>query len=306
MTTPVLPRITLRNGAHVVEVIDPRPDPMTLGARYVHGGYIYAWSVAGRTLTSGPGSSWSSFGGCGLPETFELPLMRDAAAENGTYMRIGAGQLRKHGATGEESDAVEPLTATVDWTIVSQSDTHITMRTRDMAEGPGWLVAYTLERTVRVHEDGVESTTTLGLESPPFAQHPISWFAHPFFAQTALGASAITIPDATIINRTRRPMSRFGFAPGNLIKGEVDDWRFSGPGSNRATIGGLWGTTPTLRVALDPALGGGQVSLQLDRPLDHLVVWAGETVFSPEPKLCRLWLDGEVASWSLRYRFAPA
>ena len=190
------------------------------------------------------------------------------------------------------------LTATVDWTITSHSESQLTMTGGDGVESMQWGFSYQLERTVTVLADGIESRTTLRLACPRFAQHPISWFAHPFFAHSALDATSVTLPGAELVTNTR-------LGAGNstsLSRDAAGQWRFA-PGNARATFGGLWGATPELLVHLDPALGGGQVGVRVDRPLDHVVVWANELVFSPEPKLCRLWLDGERASWTIRYRF---
>lgn len=305
MSSPVLPIFHLRRGQHHVEVFDPRPDPRTLGARYVHGGYIASWSVDGRCLTSGPTRFWNDFGGRGLPETFELPLAWAVVKEHETFLRIGAGQLRKNGYNGDDQSTRAALTATVDWTVVSHDADHITMRTIDGTEIGNSAIRYELVRTVRIHDDGVESITTLTLRCPRLFHHPIGWFAHPFFAQTTLDATAATIPGAAIVTGSgQNPFWKQGGE--GLTQGPDGRWRFAPQGYGRSTLGNLWGTTPTLTVDLDPALGGGQVAIAIDRPLDHVVVWAAGHVFSTEPKLSRLWLDGETASWAVRYRFTSS
>ena len=305
MSSPVLPLFHLRRGQHHVEVFDPRPDPRTLGARYVHGGYIASWSVGERCLTSGPTRYWNEFGGRGLPETFEIPLAWAVAKEHENFLRIGAGQLRKNGYNGDDQSARAALTATVDWAVVSHDDEHITMRTMDGTEIGQAVIRYELERTVRILDDGVESITKLTLRCPRLLHHPIGWFAHPFFAQSTLDATAATIPDAEIVTSTpQNPMWKPGTV--SLTRQADGRWRFGTGGYNRSTLANLWGTTPTITVDLDPALGGGQVAIAVNRPLDHLVVWGAGHVFSPEPKLSRLWLDGETASWAVRYRFTSS
>ena len=300
MSSPVLPIFHLRRGQHHVEVFDPRPDPRTLGARYVHGGYIAAWSVGGRCLTCGPTPYWHAFGGRGLPETFEIPLAWAVVKEHESFLRIGAGQMRKNGSNGDDGATRAPLTATVDWAVISHDENHVTMRSNDGTDHGNGAIRYELERTVRLHDDGLESITTMTLRCPRLAHHPIGWFAHPFFAQTSLSATAATIPGAKIVTGTaQNPPAEC------LSHGSDGRWRFAPSGFSRSTLGNLWGTTPTITVDLDPALGGGQVSINVDRPLDHLVVWGAGHVFSPEPKLSRLWLDGETASWAIRYRFTP-
>ncbi len=303
MSSPVLPIFHLRRGAQHVEVFDPRADPRTLGARYVHGGYIAAWSVAGRCLTTGPSPYWNGYQGRGLPETFELPLGWALVKENDTFLRIGAGQLRKRGLNADDASTTAALTATVDWTLVSHDDGHVTMRTLDGLETSDFNVSYRLERTVRLHDDGVESITTFTLRGGRLAQHPISWFAHPFFAQTGRSATAVAMPGAELITPTGH-WPRFHSDVGSLQQQADGRWRFAQEGISRSVLG-LWGSTTAVDIDLDPALGGGRVAMTLNRPLDHLVVWAGHHVFSPEPKLCRLWLDGETASWAVRYRFTP-
>lgn len=304
LSSPNLPCITLRHGAQRVDILDPRADARTLGARYVHGAYISAWRVGDRCLTTGPTRHWAPFGGRGLPETFELPLAWAMAGEHESFMRIGAGQLRRRGLNASEDWTRAALTATVDWTVTGQSESHITMTSGDGVETADLHISYEIERTVRVLADGLESRTTLALRCPRLRQHPISWFAHPFFAQSVLGATALEVPGAPEPVHNTRPANGFAPGPTGLARDHEGRWRF-GDGVSRGVLGGLWGTSPELLVHLDPAFGGGRVGISVDRPLDHLVVWASDHVFSPEPKFCRLWLDGERASWGVRYRFLP-
>ena len=197
------------------------------------------------------------------------------------------------------------MEATVDWEIREQSDEQLVMSTRDGLESLQWMANYELERLVRVHDDGVESRTTLTLRCGRFGQHSIVWFAHPFLRQTAIGATALTATGTELVAGSGKSMWRMDSATGSLARSDDGRWRF-GEGFSRSVLGGMWGSTADLLVDLDPALGGGLVAIAVDRPLDHVVVWGAPHVFSPEPKLCRLWTDGETASWSIRYRFAPA
>lgn len=303
-STTTLPRIHLRRGDHAVEVLDPRSDARALGTRYGHGGYIHSWRVGERRLTAGPTRHWDDFNGCGLPETFELPVAWAHAKEHEPFLRLGAGQMRKNGPVGDDRWLRAALTAVLEWEIIERSDDRVVMRSDDALESDHWKVGYDIVREVRVHDDGVESRTTLTLRCAAMMQHPVSWFAHPFFRQTAVGATSLDAP-GTLIQRTPMPPRRGpNFGPSALARGEDGRWRF-GEGYPRAVLGDLWGLSPELQVHLDPALGGGRVGITVDRPLDHLVVWANELVFSPETKLCRLWQDGETASWSIRYRFTP-
>src|SRR5687767_10422095 len=73
-TGPDLPLILLRRGPWVVEIADPRPNPLALGARYVHGCYIHGILCDGRRLTSRADVPWNAYDGEGAPEVFEHDL----------------------------------------------------------------------------------------------------------------------------------------------------------------------------------------------------------------------------------------
>jgi hypothetical protein len=211
------------------------------------------------------------------------------------YGRIGAGRLLKGKDPTEMQAVTGSLTVLLDWEVEATADEAV-FRTRDTLKP--WKIGYELERRVRLVDDGVISTTSLALRSVWPALQPISWFAHPFFRQGRLDGTAIELPvGATLLPE----LDRFGRVqkPG-AERGADGRWRMAAS-DVRATIGGLWGATDAGVVHLD---GGGRVRLELDRPLDHVVLYGNTGIFSPEPKWGRTWPHGESATWTLRYRFA--
>ena len=73
-----------------------------------------------------------------------------------------------------------------------------------------------------------------------------------------------------------------------------------------SNVVGLRGRDVETVCRLDDALGGGAVSVTMDRPTDHLVMYASPMVASVEPQLARSWKNGEEASWEVRYRWLPS
>lgn len=291
MSNPALPVITLSRGAWRAEVYDPRADPMSLGARYVHGGYVRALWRGDRCLTGRVGAPWDRFDGEGMPETFETSLGWGATPLNEDYLRIGAGRLRRTSNNQREVVAHQPLVGTLDWEITERSADAITMRTSDdLLLENGKPYGYTLTRRIALTDDGLDSTTTLTLRAESWLMHPITWFAHPFFAQEGIDATAISYPGEPSVS-------------GPMARGADGSWRMSGLPQGRSVATGLWGERGALVAHLDAKAGGGRLSIQLDRPLDHAVVFATGRVFSIEPKLARAWVHGESASWTLSYRW---
>ncbi len=259
--------LTLRQGAHRVEVFDPRPDPLALGARYVHGGYVAAWWHGERCLTTRPKPEWDPYAGQGLPEVFEYPLGRDAAKIGEEFLRIGAGRLRKD--TGHWPQAGGIPSTPVTWELTEQTGNALTMRCRDNLGEFG----YELTRTVALHDDGLESRTALQVECP--WSHPIYWFAHPFFAHRDGTQTKLHLPgDAQASYRL------------------TEDGGFG-------AVTGVWGSSAPLLLDLD---GGGRLQIEVSHPLDKLIVYATRQAFSVEPYLARAWHNGESATWSIRYR----
>ena len=284
-TGPDLPLILLRQGPWTIEIADPRPAPLELGARYVHGGYIHGILRDGRRLTGRAKPQWNPIDGEGAPEVFELDLAFAYAEEGDSYLRIGAGRVLRDGGPRRFAPRLD---LGLTWEVVEQGQAHLVMRTRDAIWRRGHEFAYELTRTVRLRDDGLDSITTLALRTP--WNHPLSWFPHAFWAQTALDATGYTLPDAAI-------------ATGSAVKDPDGFWRLrtrSGIGGS-AVVTGLWGHCGAIDCRLDPALGGGTVRMAIDRPWDHLVLWASPSATSAEPQLARMWPRQDTASWTMSY-----
>lgn len=301
MSKPNIPCLTLSRGRHVVEIYDPRPHPERLGARFVQGGWVAAWLVDGRTITGRCSTDWLSFDGIGLPETFETGLAWHLVEPGRDFMRIGAGRLGKTRDPNEIHAIAEP-TVLLEWEVEHSADRAV-FRTSDMLKQP--RIGYQLEREIRLEDDGVVSTTTLVLDStwPPL--QPISWFAHPFFAQDRHDGTSVELPAGVVLlpepGRQERSGRRSGIQPAGAACGADGRWRMQAA-DIRATFGGVWGTAAAITVHLQD---GGRVRMDLDRPLDHLALYASDGAFSVEPKWGRTWPHAERASWTLRYRFQP-
>lgn len=285
-TGPDLPMILLRRGPWTIEVADPRPDPYALGARYVHGGYIHAIVRDGRRLTGRAGAAWNAFDGEGAPEVFELDLAATHAEDGDTYLRIGAGRLVKNGAPRRPRFGPDVPVA---WEVLEQGEAHLVMRTRDAIWRRDVEFAYELTRTLRLRDDGLDSTTTLALRTP--WNHPVSWFPHAFWAHTAPDATAYVLPAAATVPQ------------GGAELGADGCWRVRGRPQfgGVSVVTGLWGHQGAIECRLDPALGGGAMRLAVDRPWDHVVLWASRCASSAEPQLVRLWPRNDTASWTLSY-----
>jgi hypothetical protein len=301
---PALPLIDLRHGLWRARVFDPRPDPLALGARYVHGGYVAELWRGERCLTAAPTMAWDRFHGRGMPETFEFSLGQAQVRDGEEYLRIGAGRLRRGPSDLRETAVRQPLCGTVRWEISAQGDDHVSMRCCDRTESMDWIFGYELERELRLSESGLSSTTRLSLQLGQLGQCPLLWFPHPFFAHGRTSATAFSLPEGTKrIDRVLPPWMRAG--PVNECeRGEDGRWRFTAAnGDGRRTFGGIWGSRDPIIVHLDPTLGGGAMAMTCNRPLDHLVIWANDRTASPEPKLARALLDRETAEWTLDYRW---
>ena len=298
---PLLPTFTLVCGRQRVVVADPRPDPLALGARYCHGGYVLEWWHGDRLLTGGPQPHWDRFDGRGLPETFELALGWAQAREGDEVLRIGTGRLRKTDRDVREISCRAPLCGTVTWEVVEHGADRVVMRCADGIDCQDFPLRYHLERTIVLSDDGLTSSTRLELLARPVGYALVTWFAHPFFAHSRLTASSLHLP-ASGTPTARPPGGPGGFFGPELIR-DAGRWRFEKDAIGaRTAIAGLWGGTHAGRIHLDPNCGSGVVSLDLDRPLDHVVIWGNDHVISLEPKLARTWLSSESAAWTLRYQ----
>lgn len=288
-TGPDLPMILLRRGAWTVEVADPRPDPFALGGRYVHGGYIHGILRGDRRLTGRARPEWNHFDGEGAPEVFEHDLAFAYAEPGDSYLRIGAGRVVRDGLPIRRVPRVDiPLA----WEVVEQGEAQVTMRTRDAIWRRGHEFAYELTRTVHLREDGLDSTTTLALRTP--WHHPVSWFPHAFWAHTAGDATSYVLPAGAATERGADcdPDGRWRLRHRHWVGGA-------------AIMTGLWGHVGSIDCHLDPALGGGAMRLALDRPWDHVVLWASPHASSAEPQLARIWPRADTAAWTVSYTWLP-
>jgi hypothetical protein len=161
------------------------------------------------------------------------------------------------------------------------------MRCRDAIRQGGSTFGYELTREIRLCEQGLDSVSTLRLSVP--WNHPVTWFAHPFFAQSGGEATGFVFAGEVVTN-------------GPLTRDSGGAYRLP-PQGGLGNVLGLWGDTRPILCRLDEALGGGVVSVQVDRPLDHAVIYASPLASSVEPQLARIWKDGEQASWTIRYRW---
>lgn len=287
MSGPDLPVFELQAGAWRAQVFDPRPDPLALGARYVHGGYVAALWHGDRQLTGRASPAWDPYVGQGLPDVFELPFARDSAKTGEPYLRIGAGRLIR----GVQEQVKGPPAAPIAWELLSHDANHVTQRCTDQIERNNTRYAYRLTRTIRLTPDGLDATTDLTLRLSWNA--PIFWFTHPFFAQTQGDATGFIPPAPATL--TGSPLTRDAAGALHLPAA-----------GGLANAVGLWGATGPVRCLLDPRLGGGVMDVAVNRPMDHLVLYASPLAASCEPQLARAWKDHENAQWTVSYRFQPA
>ena len=279
-----LPVFTLGAGAWRAEVFDPRPDPLALGPRYCHGSYVRALWRHDRLLTGRARPDWIPVDGEGLPEEFEVPFAFAGALDGEEFMRIGAGRQRRQGRGAADP---KKLSSPVAWELIEQDGRHVRMRSADRLQQDQTVHAYELVREVRLHADGLDSVTTLTLHTP--WSHPVEWFAHPFFRHSGADRTGFELPGNPQII-------------GPLTKGADNLWRLP-PRESLAAAVNLWGEAGPVVLHLDPELGGGRLSVQVDRPLDHLVLYCSDLVASPEGKIMRAWRDNETATWTIRYRW---
>lgn len=292
MSRPNLPYLTLARGRQEVDIFDPRPHPERLGSRFVQGGWVAAWRVAGRQITGCCAADWHPFDGVGLPETFETGLAWHLVEPGREFLRVGAGRLAKD-EDASERHAYAESTVLLEWTVEHNADRAV-FRCADALRL--LRIGYQLEREIRLEDDGVVSTTTLQIDSrwPPL--QPVSWFAHPFFAQDRHDGCAVELPANAVL--LPEPAGLRQILPPTAAQDADGRWRLLAPG-RRATLGGLWASQAACTVHLPE---GGRVRMELDRPLDHIAIYASASAFSVEPKWGRTWPHGDRATWTLRYR----
>jgi hypothetical protein len=298
VSRPNLPLITLNHGAWQAELIDPRPDPNLLGARFVHGGWVLRLLRNGRDICGKVDLGWHPYDGFGLPETFESGLAWHLTGDGEEFMRPGAGRIRRQGGEAGEEHADTRLSTVLTWQIESGPDWAV-FRTEDSIRLPQRnRITYQLERRISLQDDGLVSSTTFTLHANMQRYLPLAWYAHPFFAQKNVQGTGYELPAAARLMPAPKlfPGMR---SMGTAVRGEDGLWRPEPPGA-RAVFAGLWGCREPSRVHLD---GGGILEMSLDVPLDHIVLWAGEHGSSLETKIARTWVHGEQANWTVRYRW---
>jgi len=282
--SPEIATLTLQHGSWRAEVFDPRPDPLALGARYVHGCYVQQLWRGDRLLTTRPSRDWKPYNGEGLPEVFERPFTWDTALDGEEYLRIGAGKLRRKGNDwGPHGFQSAPLR----WTVIQHNARSLEMRCADTLQRGKQTFGYELTRALYLHDAGLDSLTSLRLHVP--WNQPLIWHTHPFFAQTDSGATGFTFPGQPQVS-------------GPLALRHDGFWHFT-DSEGVASVLNLWGERGPIICHLDPQLGGGRVGITLDRPLDHIVIYASPLAASPEPYLAHCFKDGEETSWTISYRW---
>lgn len=297
---PDLPLLTLNHGEWRAEILDPRADPYALGPRYVHGGYVAQWWKGDRQLTGAVRPAWSAFNGVGLPETFEASLGFADAEIGDEIVRVGAGRMRKTAPFDTTDQQIRGrLTAAAVWTVEEHTSERLVMAGQDYRDYGPDHISWRMLRTITLGAGTLASTTDLELSFPGREHVLVSWYAHPFLAQGAIDGTGLILPAQAVIP----PRSRRGQAiePGMVLTDGV--WRMRQVFGRRTVFTGIWSSREPFGLLLDPKLGGGRLSIALDRPLDHAVVFATEDCFSPEPKLARMWQDQERASWTISYRY---
>jgi len=281
---PDLPVFSLRYGAYEADILDPRADPQALGARFVHGGYVASVKREGLELTAQPHPAWSAYEGCGLPEVFEWPLGLSFARPGEELLRVGAGRCLCPEGPGIPGSHVA-LSSSLMWRLEEETEQTLQMSCSDEMSYGNQRIAYQLIRRVQLQEDGLDSRTELQLEVP--WNLPVAWFAHPYVPQPSGEATTFVFPQGASDPHRDVSLERFSFAAEGGLQNVV----------------GLWGANEAIRMELDELAGGGCLDLQLDRPLDHVVLFATRQAASPEPQLCRAWKNGERSAWTLRYRW---
>jgi hypothetical protein len=291
---PDIATLTLEHGPFRAVLFDPRPDPMALGARYIHGGYVAAWYHGERCLTSRCRTNWETYDGQGLPEVFETAFPAGLVPSSEPIMRIGAGQVLA-GEPGLQQ-AHQPLIAPVTWQVESQAANRIVMRCHDaLTTASGQNYAYQLVRTIELTEQGLLSHSQLRIQCPWAVT--LAWFPHPFFAHEDGTGTRYQLP-----------------AQSHALSGKFPALPIDAAGMVTAPVkGGLGVYTNVWRlpvtrfpIQLDARRGGGMVTLEVDYPVDKLVAFATQHAGSLEPYWARFWHNGESADWSVRYLWQEA
>ena len=299
MSRPNLPLITLRRGPWQAALFDPRPAPALLGGRFVQGGWVCSLQRDGRELTGAADRTWFDYDGIGLPETFESGLAYELVGTGEEYLRLGCGRLIKGVGENSERHALGRLSAVLDWEIQVGED-HAVFTTSDLLKhGPsGARIGYRLERTIRLLDDGLVSSSVLHVEAPDHLTLPLTWYAHPFFAQKRFDETSFLLPTTAV--RLEKPPGWRGMVQTSVAQDAEGRWRFERSGA-RAIFAGVWGSREPIIVHL---AGGGRLDIAPGFPLDHIVLWGSDHGASVEPKWARSCSHGERFAWDIAYRWA--
>lgn len=302
MSDANLPVFALRRGPWLAEVFDPRPGPAILGGRFVHAGWIHRLVRDGAPISGRTNPYFTAASGHGFPETFESGLGWHLCKEGEEYLRPGCGRLVRHGDDPTETNAHGRLSVILPWEVESGPD-WVAFRTSDAIGHHRAQLGYRLERSIRLTDDGLVSSTVFTLIAPMYGMVPVSWYAHPFFHQARSDATGFRLPAGARMLPNPRVWRAQLMNP-EAVEREPGVWRL--PESNtRSAFAGLWGSRAPTEVLLSPEAGGGVMEVALDAPLDHIVLWGNDLTASVEPKIARTMLHGERAEWSVAYRWRP-
>lgn len=278
-----LPLITLTKGAWTCDIADPRENPLALGARFIHGGYIAGLCYGERPIVNRAINQWDPYYGQGLPEAFDEPLGFAAAQSGDAFLRIGSGICERTSASRHDKS---DLLRGVEWKLSEQGSDYCVWRCSDQLLIGGAAYAYDFERRIILTDDGLISSSSLSTTCP--WSEPLTWFPHPYIAQGTGSGCGLHLPEHAFINN-----QQLG----------IKTWRGNDTDIEFGVVSGLWGHQSGIAIELDPTCGGGGIDMRLDRPIDKIVCWANQQSFAAEPYWSHAWSNGERAQWTLTYRF---
>jgi len=264
-----------------VLVARPENHQQALGDRYVHGGYVLEWSHAGEVRTSQPYNNWDPYEGAGLPEVFEWGLGEQHALPGEPYLRIGVGKMRRP----TDPDGPGSLVEYAAWAVSEHTQKQIKMECRDRLRCGKVDFSYALGRSISLQSGRVVSTTSLKVNGS--WNNPVNWFAHPFFKQQQLSESSVVFSG----DETPRVLADSISCGGS---------RYSFPAGGSWACGHVMSNSRKVAVSNSCA----RFCMRVSAPVHHYVLFATDSVFSPEPQVCHAWPSGAEISWSVAYEVA--